>query len=985
MAIHHLQASFNAGELSPLLEMRAGVEKYGSGCRRLKNSVVSVHGPVFKRPGMQYMGPAHTDDIPARLLGLNFSGTTAFVLEVTHGLFRFWTDGALQPFTLEHPYGDTDLYDLQAAQVNDVIYITHPNHMPMILERHADDDWRLREIHEPTPGWAPPALVTPATGNATLERWITTPYAVSSAAAAAEYCKTHTRSQVIPTSGAPIGTGANWPASIQRVRGWFVPLTNGTYKFRARAINGQSRVRFNSTAYAGEVGAVTIIETTVVGQTADSADFVLAAGSPYWIEFIHNDAAQPSAGDFHFFLGGVDQGVITAALLAGQLGPANGLTMEGYPALLDENTDERTITPSATSGAGITLTASAAIWEPAHIGAYWQIAHAREDSFVDIVSGVSPAAATQSAGIRVIGRYTVYTYGTWTGTLYLEELNPDGTTWRVIRTWRSNSDRNVIDTGSTEQEATLRLRVSAITWSANVPRFLLEVGDSRVYGIVRVTGYTSPTVVTADVYRPMHIAAPTPLWTEGAWSPLQGYPRTVCLHQQRTHWGGTLRRPQSIWGSVTGDFENFRRTTFDDGSYLYQIASENAFQIQWLISHGDLLIGTSLDEWVAHAPEDASITPTNMAFRRQSANGSKYAQPILIRETVVFVQRSAMAMSRMVYRENGRYGATDITILANHLFAKRIRQMAWQAQTTSVLWCVLESGRLVGLTYEEDQNVFAVHEHSTQGLVKSVTVIQGPQGDDVWLLVQRGSEMTVERFHPETMFGGSVLGDVSQGPTSAAVTADRTDILVDRTDITADRVSGLEPFVPIDGVYPGGSGAEDVARRCYADSAVLRHESEPFSVVTGLGHLEGRSVVIFAGGAEQAEQVVEGGQVTIDPPESVACVGLPYTSEVQPMKLEAQMQDGTAQGRKFKVCRVMLRLRDTLGGSVAARPGGRQEIIQYRSVEMPMDAPPPLFSGDKAIPLESSHMDSADVIFTHDEPLPFTLIGMVVMVDISGN
>ena len=990
MAIHHLQASFNAGELSPLLEMRSGVEKYAAGCRRLKNAVVSVHGPVFKRPGMQHMGLANTNEIPARFLGLNFSGTTAFILEVTHGVIRFWTDGALQAFTLAHPWGDTDLYDVQFAQVNDVIYCVHPNHMPRILERYADDDWRLREIHEPVPGWAPAPGRTPATGTATLERWITAPGTLFGAAAAAEYCKTHTRSQMVPTSGAPAGTGANWPSSVQRVRAWFVPTVTGTYRFRPYSIDDYSWVRFNSAAFGGESGAVVVAETSpgMGTNTAESADFTLTAGAAYWIEFLHVDTWQPGGGFFHYLLEGVNQGVVTAALLAAALGSADGLKLDGYPALLDENIDQRTITPSAVSGAGITLTASADIWEPAHIGAYWQISHARDNSYVEIISGASPAAATQSAGIRVIGRYTVYTYGTWDGTLYLEELNPDGTTWRVIRSWRSAKDRNVIDTGTTESEATMRLRTTIITWTpdatTNPPRFMLEVGDSRVAGLVRITGYTSPTSVIADVYRPLHAVAATSLWTEGAWSPFQGYPRTVCLHQQRTQWGGTLRRPQSIWGSVTGDFENFRRSSFDDGSYLYQIASEKSFMIQWMLSQGDLLIGTSLDEWAAQTPEDAAITPTNLTFRRQAANGSKYAQAILIRETVVFIQRTGMAMSRMVYRENGRYGASDITILANHLFAKRIRQIAWQAQTTSVLWCVLENGHLVGLTYEEDQNVFAVHDHSTVGLVKSVAVIQGPQGDDVWLLVQRGSDFSVERFHPGTMFGGSVLGDVVEGPTSAWVTADRTDITADRTDLTADRVGGSVPYVPGSSAYPGGSGS-DAARRCYADAAVLSETAEPVDVVTGLGHLEGRSVVIFADGAEQAAQVVDGGQITLDPPASIVCVGLGYTSEIQPMKLEAQMEDGTAQGRKFKVSRVMLRLRDTLGGSVAAKRGGRVEVIQYRSVEMPMDTAPPLFSGDKALPLESSYEDSADVIFTHSEPLPFTLIGMVVMVDISGN
>jgi hypothetical protein len=938
MAIHHFQTSFNAGELTPQLDARVGVEKYTNGCRRLKNFLVSVHGPATKRPGLENIGAAYTDTTPARLIGLNFSATTSFVVEITTTKFRFWTNGVLVAFTLDHPYSDTDYQDVQAAQVNDVIYLTHPNYNPRILERYGNADWRLREIHQPATGWTPPAAATPPTGNCVLERWITGPLLVTTLVLADAVCAQYPPNQVIPMSGAPIGTLGNWSASIQRVRGWFVPRTTGTYKFRAINIDDMARVRFNSTAYGGESGAVTIIEASI-NQTVDSPDYSLVAGSAYWIEFLHNDMAQPSVGRFNYFIGGVDQGYVTATSLAAQLNTPTGTTLDGWPALLDENTDARTITPSGTSGS-ITLTGSAAIWEAGHVGAWWQISHAREGAYAEIIPGTTISAGTSATTLRAIGRVTVYTYGTWTATIYLEELNPDGTTWRVMRTWRSVNDRNVVETITLEGESILRLRTTtgtSVAASGANPdaRFMVEAGDARVYGLVRITGFTSSTSVTATVYKVLHAATATPLWTEGAWSAVQGYPRTVCLHQQRTQWGGTLKRPQSIWGSVTGDFENFRRSTFDDGSYLYQIASENSFLIQWMLSQGDLLIGTSLDEWIASAPENAPITPVNLSFRRQSAIGSEYKQAVLIRETVVFVQRNAIALSRMIYRENGRYGASEITILASHLFRGVIRQMAWQAQPSSVLWVVLQNGSLVGLTYEEDQNVFACHEHTTDGLFKSVSVIHGPQGDEVWVCVLRGTAYRIERFEPRTLFAGAV-GDTT-------------------------------------------------ARRCYVDAAVLKESATAFTSVTGLAHLNGKTVKVFADGAERADATVSGGAITLSEEANVVCVGLGYTSELQPMKLEAQMQNGTAQGRRFKVCGVVLRLLDSLGGKVAANIGGREEVIEYRSVETPMDAAPPIFSGDKELSLSSTHGNSVDVIVTHSEPLPFTLAGLVVKVDIYEN
>ncbi len=936
---HLIQTSFNAGELTPLLDARSSVEKYASGCRRLKNMMVSVHGPAVKRPGMEHLGYAETNAIPPRLIGLNFSSTTSFVVEVTSGKFRFWSNGVLVPFTLVHPYSDSDIYDIQTAQVNDVIYLVHPNYVPRILERYGDLDWRLREIHQPKTGWTDPGNTTPATGDAVIERWFPAPFQCPSLASAVAFTKANAPQQIVPNSGSPFGTGNNWPASISRLRGWFVAPSNGDYIFRAAGTDDQAQVMFNSTAYGPASGAVAIITANTPGANTDSAAFTLVAGSAYYIEFLLNDVARPALGGFQYFIGGVLQGYCVAQLLAANLNGKGGTTLDGWPALLDENITATTIAAAATTGA-TTLTASADTFLPSHVGAWWQISHRREGAYVEIVSAASTAAATQTAGMRVVGKYTVYTYGTWTGILYLEELQPDGTTWSVIRTWRSVSDRNVIDTGTAEVEAILRLRVSDIVWTGPAaPRFLLEASDSKVYGLARITGYTSPTVVDATIYGSLFSTAATPYWTEGAWSAHQGYPRTVCLHQQRTNWGGTTKRPQSIWGSVTGDFENFRRSTFDDGSYLYQVASENSFLIQWMLSQGDLMIGTSLDEWVATAPQEAPITPLNLAFRRQSANGSDYRQAIPIRETVVFAQRNSMALSRLVYRDTGKYGASDISVLASHLFTSGVRQMAWQAQPSNILWMVQQSGKLVGLTYEEDQNVFACHEHNTAGLIKSVAVVHGPQGDEVWLCVDRGTVASpsyrIERLEPRTLFAG-------------------------------------------------GYGATS-ARRCYVDGAVLREAATAFDTVTGLGHLEGKTVSIFADGSQRPAQVVAGGEITLDVPATVACVGLGYMSEVQPMKLEVQLQDGTAQGRKFKVNRVVLRLLDSLGGSVADYPGAPKEVIQYREVGMLMDAPPPIFSGDKEVVLQAHHRPSADLIITHDEPLPFTLCAATVIVDIYGD
>ena len=47
--------SFNNGKVSPLLEGRPDYQKYSSSCRTIENMLVSVLGPVERRPGTKFV------------------------------------------------------------------------------------------------------------------------------------------------------------------------------------------------------------------------------------------------------------------------------------------------------------------------------------------------------------------------------------------------------------------------------------------------------------------------------------------------------------------------------------------------------------------------------------------------------------------------------------------------------------------------------------------------------------------------------------------------------------------------------------------------------------------------------------------------------------------------------------------------------------------------------------------------------------------
>ncbi len=591
------------------------------------------------------------------------------------------------------------------------------------------------------------------------------------------------------------------------------------------------------------------------------------------------------------------------------------------------------------------MTASEAIFEAGHIGSYWQITHRRDTGEAQIVAAVTTISAANSNTIRVANKWQVFTYGTWAATLFLERYING--TWEVVRSWTSNKDRNVIADGEVDVETDMRLRVSAGTseaaTGADVPRFVLEATDATVNGLVKITAVGSldadgkTTTATANVIVPLFATTATPIWTEGAWSEARGYPRTVAIHGQRLWFGGTAKEPTRIWGSVIADFENFRRSSFDDASVSFTPAAQQSNRLQWMVSHGEnLVLGTSGDEWTVTGATDAgTITPVSVQIQRRSGYGSQYIPALLIGEVIAFVQRGGRKLREVAPRDNAglEWQAADLTVLAEHVAKAGIVQTAAMHFPQSILWAVTTDGQLLGMTFEQEQNVFAWHVHETDGLVESVGVVFGEVSDEVWLQVNRDGARSIERL----------------------------DVRVMSRDF------------------------DDFTRLIYLDAALVLESDEKTDTFAGLEHLEGRFVSVLGDGAELATVRVQDGEVTLGSEVNVAVIGLPFTSELQPMRLEIPLRDGTAQGRKWKTARVALTVHESLGGEVGDSPtASKFEPFNYRRVATPMDSAPPLFTGDLETAISATAREGVDLMIRTSSPLPLNIGSIVVKGDVYG-
>lgn len=439
-------------------------------------------------------------------------------------------------------------------------------------------------------------------------------------------------------------------------------------------------------------------------------------------------------------------------------------------------------------------------------------------------------------------------------------------------------------------------------------------------------------------------------WTGTNW------PGFVGCYQSRLVLASTPAEPLDYWMSRTDEWGNFLRNTSTDGTPLDDDAIWKNVQgtgtrmnpIQWLIDQADLLVGTNSSELIITSGSDADpVTPARCQTKRQSAYGSSGVPALLIGSGVVFVSRTGRKVRRIAYDwQQDNYQSAELSLLASHITGTGVTSMAYAVEPDGVIWCVREDGALIGCTYLPDQNVVGWHRHRLGGggVVESISTIPGERGDELWMVVRR-----------------EVAG------------ATRRDIEV------------LE--FPFDPLNPDGSEKSTAADGFYVDSG-LSYSGAPTATLSGLDHLEGRTVQILGDGIDMGQQVVTGGAVTLAKAVSTAHVGLGYVSDIAPMPFDVQGNPAALLNKKRRVTRVNLRLAQSVGGKVRAGaydPDATDWIaLPTIPVTLPPGAPPPLYTGQQEVPLADDAGALAVVTLRQDRPLPMTLVCVVPTIEVTG-
>lgn len=109
--------------------------------------LVRPYGLIMNRPGSLFKAEVKDSSRFTRLLEFIFNENDAFIIEMGHLYFRFYTLGAqvAGPYEVAHTYTEDELPDIHISQKNDVIDICHPDHPPATLTRIAANNWVLAD------------------------------------------------------------------------------------------------------------------------------------------------------------------------------------------------------------------------------------------------------------------------------------------------------------------------------------------------------------------------------------------------------------------------------------------------------------------------------------------------------------------------------------------------------------------------------------------------------------------------------------------------------------------------------------------------------------------------------------------------------------------------------------------------------------------------------------------------------------------------
>ena len=427
----------------------------------------------------------------------------------------------------------------------------------------------------------------------------------------------------------------------------------------------------------------------------------------------------------------------------------------------------------------------------------------------------------------------------------------------------------------------------------------------------------------------------TPPKARDPFSGVNNRPGAVSYYEQRRLFGGTINKPDTWFSTRIGNKYNLTASspTQDDDSITATLNAREVNRIRHFLPMNDLLVFTSGAEWKINSGQDSAFGPSTVKQKPQSEWGCSHVPPLLVGSDVMWVEGSGSYVFSATYAlESDSYRGPDLTVLAKHLFdGYTINEWTFAKMPRQIVHAVRSDGVALSLAFNRDQDVVAWTHWDTDGLYESVSSARETLGtqyeDAVYFIVQRTVDGNTVRY-------------------------------IERQH--------ERHFTRIEDAF-------------FVDCG-LTYSGAAATVISGLKHLEGKTVVALADGNVVSGLVVLNGAITLPQAAILVHVGLPYVSDIETLDIEAPQ--GTIQGKTKKVADVTVRFEKSRGLMIG--PSVDKLVpMKQREYEV-MGAPTALLTGDKKIILKPDWNSNGRIFLRQSDPLPMTILAVIPDLKVGG-
>lgn len=586
----------------------------------------------------------------------------------------------------------------------------------------------------------------------------------------------------------------------------------------------------------------------------------------------------------------------------------------------DTNVTTTTITPSADTGAGITLTASTAIFQSGHVGSLWRV----KNGVVKITAYGGPTSVTATVQAEPSG--TAGNLGTGPGAttdwaegafsevrgyptcvnfheqrLYYGSTPTDSqTVWGSFVAAFDNFKTDASDDSAAVAFLLVAEQANKIRWLSSIARALQ---NGTAAGTHSMSSGTTGSPITAD-----NINA-----------------------QQDTNYGVLAMRPQKI------------------SSYLYYV-QKNSFQLRELVY-----------DFLSDRQKSNDMTLLADHILRDGSGAYDIAHQQSPNDRI------------WVVRTDGQ-----IAVLTRNPEQEVIGWSRLIAGTSSGLPGKFES---VAITENDraDDTVWVVVKRKINGSwVKYVEYFMPEDFTDYFDPVRVDSSLTLDS--PITITGATKANPcVVTAPSHGLSNGDQVKIdnVQGMTELNGKiyKVKNVTANT-VELTNTDNENINSSSYTTYLEGGELR---KMVTVITGLSHLNGETVTVQTDGgipAAQTTYTVSGGQITLQAKAAVVHVGLAYTGKLRLLKLnDGSIPSGQAKSRRIYLS--TMRVYRSLGIKIG-KDFSNLRPVHFNEPNQTLGKPPDLVTGDVEKFFNTGWSSEDEIAIQQDQPLPLFILAIIL-------